>query len=294
MELRQLRYVVCVADTLHFGQAAQRLHVVPSAVSQQVARLERELGVSLFERSSRTVRLTAAGTHFLPYAQRVLDAQDNASDTMALWQETHARTVVVGSSAGLGDRVGRILATLDRQEPTMSMDLRYLHRPERLAQVRNGTLDAAFLRGESGASTELDLTHVWDDEVVIGLPEAHPLAADEDIDLGDLAELPLRIVPRAQNPDLFDPVHHACARTGVAPVLGAAFTTLEETFAAVPVGEPTWTVFYRAHANLLAIPGIAFRGVRGSPLLMPTHLVTAAHRRITPPISRLIDICRAN
>ena len=78
MELRQLEYVVAVAEQMHFGRAAQTLSIGQPAVSQQVARLERELGVRLFDRSGRTLRLTAAGSRFIPEARAVLAAADHA------------------------------------------------------------------------------------------------------------------------------------------------------------------------------------------------------------------------
>jgi DNA-binding transcriptional LysR family regulator len=79
MELRQLRYFVAVAEELHFGRAAEREHVVQSALSQQVQRLERELGVSLLERSTHHVGLTAAGAVFLAEARQILAHADRAA-----------------------------------------------------------------------------------------------------------------------------------------------------------------------------------------------------------------------
>ncbi len=80
VELRQLEYFVAVAELLHFGRAAERLHIGQPAVSQQVRRLERELGAPLFDRSSRSVSLTAAGRALLPEARAVLAAADRARD----------------------------------------------------------------------------------------------------------------------------------------------------------------------------------------------------------------------
>ena len=79
MELRQLRYFVTVAEELHFGRAAEREHIVQSALSQQVQRLERELGVSLLERSTHHVELTAAGAVFLAEARQILAHADRAA-----------------------------------------------------------------------------------------------------------------------------------------------------------------------------------------------------------------------
>src|SRR3954451_824589 len=96
VELRQLQYFVTLAEELHFGRAAQRLHIVQPAVSQQLRGLETELGTRLVDRSTRRVALTAAGQRFLPEAGAVLAAAERARDAVA----GHA-TLRLGTSTGL-------------------------------------------------------------------------------------------------------------------------------------------------------------------------------------------------
>ncbi|MFF4290526.1 LysR family transcriptional regulator [Streptomyces sp. NPDC001633] len=112
MELRQVRYFVTVAHELHFGRAAERLHIVQSAVSQQVRRLERELGAELFDRSARQVRLTAVGARFLPEAQALLAAEERARAVVAELTAGRSRTLRLGTSTGLGAHLDRVLDAL--------------------------------------------------------------------------------------------------------------------------------------------------------------------------------------
>lgn len=295
MELRQLTYFARVADDLHFGRAAERLHVVPSAVSQQIGRLERELGVELFDRSHRAIRLTPAGAHFRELAEQVLDAQVRASDEMRKWKRA-AATVRVGTTAGLGKRVNELVNKSTLSRPPLTLAMTYRPTSERLAAVAGGELDLAFVRGDSRASRPYDFTPVWDDELVVALPEAHSLAGRAVIMLGDLAGLPLSITDRRHNPDLHDTVYQAAARSGFVPTQGAEFAEMYESFAALAIGAPSWTVFLATHAETLTIPGIVFRpvlqGPNAEPLQITTYIVTDARRRLPELVSTFIQLCR--
>src|SRR5712672_3278690 len=119
VELRQLTYFVAVAEELSFGRAAERLHIVQPAVSQEIRRLERELGVPLFDRSSRHVRLTAAGERLLPEARAVLAAAGRVREVAA-----GADGILrVGTSQGLGERLDRALEELRTTAPGLQVRL---------------------------------------------------------------------------------------------------------------------------------------------------------------------------
>src|SRR4051794_35658121 len=159
MELRQLQYFVTLAEELHFGRAAERLHIVQPAVSQQLRRLEDELGVALVERSTRRVSLTDAGQKFLPEARAVLAAAERARDVVArpASEQTGLR---LGTSTGLGERLPRLLAEFERLAPGRTVDLVRVPAADRLRQVADGRLDAALVRGPA-SHPGLRLEHAW-------------------------------------------------------------------------------------------------------------------------------------
>ncbi len=147
VELRQLRYFVAVAEEMHFGRAAERMHIVQSAVSRQIRRLEGELGVDLFDRSPRRVRLTAAGECFLPEARTVLEAERRARAAVAAFTSDCAAVLRLGTSTGLGEHLDQVLDAFAELAPGVGVELVSAPAGERLGQVADGRLDAAFVRG---------------------------------------------------------------------------------------------------------------------------------------------------
>jgi DNA-binding transcriptional LysR family regulator len=295
VELRQLEYFVAVAENLHFGKAAATLSIGQPAVSQQVARLERELGVQLLDRSARTVRLTAAGARFLPAARAVIAAVDHAR---AVVEDPAAgaatRVMRIGSSAGLGDRLAAVLRALSELLPNTSTELVNAPTRARLERVAAGQLDAAFVRGTITVPG-VELIEVWRDRVLVVLPASHALAEQSVVALADLAALPLRIVSRRLNPPLVDLVISACAEAGFTPTMGFHPDSVQDVLAAVAASPPSWSVIYEAHARTLRQPRVAFLPTEPQ-LVMPTALAVrqATTSRAIAPLLRACAAARAS
>lgn len=286
--MRSFTTFVVVAEELHFGRAAERLHIVQSAVSQQIHRLERELGVELFDRSPRRVLLTEAGERLLPEARAVLAAEERARAAVADLVSARGGTLRLGTSDGLGDRLNTVLDEFARTAPHVQVELVAAPTKTRLDRVRAHQLDATFVRGID-ASPQLDFERVWTDTIMVALPARHPLAKADTIDLADLAPIPLRLAERRRNRPLHDLVVNACRAAGFAPVLGRPFTTMQDTIASIGVGAPTWTVLYTTHARVLPAPRVAFRPLAAE-LAMPTYLAVS-HVTRPPAYPQLRAAC---
>ncbi|MBP2579848.1 DNA-binding transcriptional LysR family regulator [Streptomyces sp. PvR006] len=262
MELRQLRYFVTVAEEGGFGRAAERLSIVPSAVSQQIARLERAWGVVLFDRTTRRVRLSSAGERMLPEARAVLAAADRTARVAVDIAAGEDGILRLGIVHGPEDRLNRILAGLTAGAPLLQVRLRSLPVAERLAAVRSGELEAALVRAV-GSAAGLTLLPLWRDPLHVAVPASHPLAAEPVLRLPQLASLPLRLAPREDNAPFHDLILGACRAAGAVPPAGPPFTGLQATLTAIGTA-PTasWTVFYEVR-GLPPVPRVALRPLAG-------------------------------
>ncbi|MER5319351.1 LysR family transcriptional regulator [Streptosporangium roseum] len=289
MELRQLEYFLAVAEEGGFGRAAERLNIVQSAVSQQIRRLERELGLPLFDRSTRHVHLSAAGERLLPEARAVLAAAHRARQVAAEITAGTDGILRLGAIHGPGDRLYRALAELAAIAPRLQVRLKNAPLADRLAAVRSGELDAALVRALTSAPG-LRLVPVWTDPLYVALPSTHPLAAEPLLRLEQLAHLPLRLAPREKNPPFHDLITGACREAGIGPPPGPPFTSLQETLAEIGTGAPSWTVFYEV-SGLPPAFRVAFR-----PLAEPAVITSIAvrDRPLTAALRHLLTSFGAN
>ncbi|MFC5720711.1 LysR family transcriptional regulator [Streptomyces gamaensis] len=189
MELQQMRYVVAVAETANFTRAAERCHVVQSALSHQIARLEGELGSRLFERTSRRVRLTAAGEAFLPAARQALEAAERArAEVAAAAGELRGRLAIGAITTVAAVDLPGALGEFRRHHPRVHITLRSTTSEQLVEQVRDGVLDLAFLGVLPGFRPRGVRDHeLAQDELVAVVAPGHPLADEERVDLRRLS-----------------------------------------------------------------------------------------------------------
>jgi DNA-binding transcriptional LysR family regulator len=216
MELRQLEYLVAVAEEANFTRAAERIHVAQPAVSVQIQRLERELGQPLLDRSRRTVRLTAAGQAALPYARAALAAvADIRVAVDELTQLVHG-TVTIGTVTSHNVDMPSLLADFHADHPNVEITLSTDSSDALIEKVHSGRLDAAIVSvGTDEQPDGLDTEVVTDEAIVAAVSRTDALASRKTVRLQDLADRQLIALPvGAGIRHQFDA---ACAKAGVTP-----------------------------------------------------------------------------
>jgi DNA-binding transcriptional LysR family regulator len=178
MGSRQLEYFRAVARELHFTRAAEALQIAQPALSQQIRKLERQLGVALFERNNHRVALTAAGVALLEHAERILADIAAVEEEMHAWAEGARGRIRLGSAQGLTVRLAGLLAAFSEEFPGIVVELRELNNEEMLAGLQNGRLDAATL-GRLPPQEEgrrLESQPLGEEPLVLITSESAPLA----------------------------------------------------------------------------------------------------------------------
>lgn len=236
MELRQLRYFVAVAEERHFRRAAAQLHVAQPAVSEQIKKLEVELGAPLLVRSSRTVELTAAGAAFLRDARRVLRQLEQAAGTVERVRDGAARRLRVGYAPdGVPAVVAHAFVTMRDRLPTTALELSCVAPRELLSDVRGGHLDAAVVALPAPLCGLRAIPLV--EERAVALAPERLVVARSATSLEQLARHRLVLLARATNPAFHDAVTAAFHHAGLTPALSpSAGTTAEHLALEVAAG----------------------------------------------------------
>lgn len=219
MTLRQLELFLAVAEETHFGRAAERMHVSQPVVSQEVRRLERTLDTALFDRTTRTVHLTAAGESVLEDARAVRSAADHLMARARLLVDDRSQRLRVAVSPSVIDEILPI--ALRRAEKVMP------HAVLEEVAVETGEVEDALLHRECdvGLGRFLEPPQRYRSKVIrtepvlAALSKRHPLARLSEIDLAGIGDLPLLLWPREQNPQYHDHIMTICAKRGLDPLL---------------------------------------------------------------------------
>ena len=218
MELRHLRYFVAVAETRHFGQAAERLHMAQPPLSQAIRRLEAELGVELLVRTTRRVQLTPAGAAFYDDAVRVLALAEESVRRVGYYAEGRhgvLRIGVTGSAAY--SELPRIARVVERDLPGVTLEVspELLTRAQEQALVES-QLDVGVLRPPVFAP-QLTCRLLARTGFLLALPERHRLAREAVVDLTDLASESFVTYPQASQSVVNEVVLRSCHAAGFSP-----------------------------------------------------------------------------
>jgi DNA-binding transcriptional LysR family regulator len=216
MELRQLEYFVAVAEERNFTRAAERVHVAQPAVSAQIARLEREVGQRLLDRSRRETRLTAAGDAMLPHARAALSAVANARLAIDELAQLVRGTVTLGTVTSHNVDIPTLLADFHRAHPAVEITLSTDSSDALIDDVKSGALDAAIVSvGSDEVPSGLAVEVVTDEAIEAAVCLDDPWAGRTSIGMAGLVERQLIALPigagiRAQ-------LERACATAGLRP-----------------------------------------------------------------------------
>jgi DNA-binding transcriptional LysR family regulator len=218
MELRHLRYAVAVADELHFARAAARLHIAQPPLSQQIKGLEEELGVRLFDRTNRRVRLTDAGAAFVAEARRTLASAERAADAARRAARGETGRLALGYVTSVAYQLlPAIVRAFRRRAPDVTLVLEEMIAGEQTRALAAGALDVGFMRRPPPLEPGLIGTTLKREPIIVALPRDHALAALRMIRLRDLAGELLVVFPARPRPSWADVEIDLCRRAGFEP-----------------------------------------------------------------------------
>jgi DNA-binding transcriptional LysR family regulator len=296
MDLTHLASFVAVAEELHFSRAAARRHLSQPALSKQVKELERVIGLALFVRNRRMVRLTPEGVALLPRARAAILAARDVQDLAGQLRRGAAGRIRVGfTPSAPHDLLQGLLRRFRGRCPDVEADLIEASSRVQLGALLRGGLDVGLLRPPLARSADLQWHDLSREPFVVAIPRDHILARRKKIALRALDQVPLVLIARRASPDVYDYLLEACRAAGITPNVRREASQIHTALALVgggvgvslvpqsasqmrlrevvfrPLVEPLVTVFGLAHASgsvssvVAAFTEAALAGTGGTP-----------------------------
>ncbi len=264
MELRHLKYFVAVAEELHFGRAAKRLHIAQPPLSQQIMNLEEELGVKLFDRTRRkTIQMTDAGVYFLKEAQHLLLHVEQAAETARRIYRGQAGRLTVGF-------VGSVVHTflpeglrLFRERfPDVELVLQELNTAEQIKSLHARRIDVGFLYPDAQDSllTSQPLTRA---PLMVVLPKKHPFSSRKSLHIRELAQEPFIANTRSSEPVVRDAFISLCHSAGFSPKITQEAGNVQTVLGLVASG--LGACLLPDYIKNIRRPGVQYIPLSGSP-----------------------------
>ncbi len=289
-ELSQLRCFVVVAEELHFGRAAQRLHMTQPPLSRQIQLLESRLGVRLLVRSSRSVSLTSAGRSFLSDARHILRLAESAAVTVRRAARGELGSVTMGFTAASGYGVmPGMIAQCRTRLPGIEINLKEMVTMEQMEALASGDLDLALLRPHASLE-DFESQCVVREPLVAALPKSHPLVRERNPEIGEFEGVPFIMYSPIEARYFHDLVAGAFSLAGIKPEYTQYTSQIHSILALVAAGLGVALVPQAAVS--LHFDGVVFRTVRKIRSARPVELYIAWKRNNDNPArERVVEAC---
>jgi DNA-binding transcriptional LysR family regulator len=289
-ELRHFRYFVVMAEELHFGRAAARLHIEQSPLSRAIRELEDDLGVRLLHRTTRRSCLTRAGVAFLKEARHVLAAVEQARVSVtsaALGFNGYLRIAV--SDALAQPRMAEVFARCREEEPEVELRIFEMPVAQLIKALRQDEVDIGFtLFYEAGDGYVIK--PLWHDAIVVAMPARHPLLSNKQVALADALQYPLVMCHPEMCQGGYQYVDDMLRKINIRPMIAEHMSTLESMLTMVGAGYGISFVI-DSQISHFQRPDVAVRPMGGNLPPVTTYLIQAD---VPPsePLARFIDRAR--
>jgi DNA-binding transcriptional LysR family regulator len=281
MELRQLRYFVTVAQELHFGRAAARLHITQPALSKQIASMEQALEVQLLARTKRTVQLTPAGQAFFEQAQQLLRQAEAAIQLTQRIDRGEVGELTIGfTETAVHTILPQLVRDFRQKYPNVEINLIALATEAQVSALNQGKIDLAFLHPPIDARG-IELYPILEETFIAVLPPQHPLLEYDSIPLKAFANESLIVHPRQEGPILYDSLVQVCQEAGFQPKIIKESLSLQTRVCLVATG--MGITFVSSQLQFLVGCNVVCRPLENCPI----HLKLAAAWRQNPSNSTL-------
>jgi DNA-binding transcriptional LysR family regulator len=262
MELRQLRYAVAIADTGHFGRAAESLHISQSGLSQQIRALERSLGTKLFVRDAHPVAPTVAGDIFLRHARLVLELAERAESVASLVRVGKTGILKLATnSGGIPSAMSDLVEEFRLLHPSVEIELHPGFSTQNLEALRQHRVDVALVIPPFELPELSSYLRFGWIEIFVAVSDGNPLADVDPVPRDELGKSSFVTIPRSMNPIVVDAIHDAVFGHGpratlieavdVAPIARFAHVARDPAILGIAFGSET----------AFAPPGVVFRHI---------------------------------
>ena len=289
-ELSQLHCFVTVAEELHFGRAAKRLGMTQPPLSRQIQVLEHHLDAKLFERTSRTVRLTAAGHSFLPEARIIMRLAQSASLVAKRIARGKTGLIKIGfTAASAYNFLPTLVTTCIKRLPDIDLSLKEMVSGDQLDAIGSGQLDIGFLRPPI-VRPGLDAVRVFTEELQLAVPSTHPLARKKAVSLADLDGQPFVMYAPYESRYFYDLLVAQFAQANIRPQYVQHLGQIHSILSLVRAG--LGVALVPRSASSLHLDGVLIRAIPIKPK-SPVELFAVWRRdQDSPLVPALIGIAR--